>query len=61
MKTGNIILDVTHGLDIELGSLPWITVKRIVEKHISEARKELLKTAMEQRKLLFKEDRRQET
>jgi hypothetical protein len=45
MKTGNIILEVTHGLDVELGSLKWITVKNIVEKHIENARNELLRIA----------------
>ena len=73
MKTGNIILEVTQGLDVELGSLRWMTVKRIVEKHIDEARKELLRAAATERELLVNmdlseneisdriEDRRKET
>lgn len=52
MKTGNIILEVTQGLDVELGSLRWMTVKRIVEKHIDEARKELLRVAATERDVL---------
>ena len=56
MKTGNIILEVTHGLDMELGSLRWMTVKRIVEKHIDEARKELLRVAATERELLVNMD-----
>ena len=56
MKTGNIILEVTQGLDVELGQLRWHTVKRIVEKHIHEARKELLRTAATERELLVNLD-----
>lgn len=56
MKTGNIILEVTQGLDVELGSLRWLTVKRIVEKHIDEARKELLRAAATEREIIVKLD-----
>jgi len=56
MKTGNIILEVTQGLDVELGQLRWMTVKRIVEKHIEEARKELLRAAATEREILVNMD-----
>lgn len=56
MKTGNIILEVTHGLDVELGQLPWSTVKRIVEKHIDKARKELLHVAATELNISVKTD-----
>lgn len=56
MNIGDVILEVTNGIDKEIGLLRWQTVKRIVQKHLEAARKELLHTASEERRILANTD-----
>jgi predicted naringenin-chalcone synthase len=46
------ILEITKGIDNEIGNLRWTTVLRIIEKNIEKARRELLRTEASERKTL---------
>jgi hypothetical protein len=46
------ILEITNGIDNEIGALRWTTVLRIIEKNIEKARKELLRAAADERNAL---------
>jgi hypothetical protein len=48
----DVILEITNGIDGDIGNLRWTTVLRIIEKNIEKARKELLRTAASERKTL---------
>lgn len=57
MNLGTIILEATNDMDREIGNLKWMTVRRIMGKHIEAARKELLRTAAQEREFLERENK----